>query len=310
MTYVCAVKLAWSLMCTVVRATQAALTVGGLSEVVQSPARGLSLVSRNKEGLLSIPGYWALHLLSSGLGHWIRSGASAAAARAVAAGDALDSGREARLLSLRPLYGWLAATIGVALALEGITAVLAAAVEPVSRRACNAAYIAWMLAFNTQASSHMCLAGLIDKLNCVSLAVVLDVRCPSMQQQDVASKMLSQETLLEALGCCITDVRNGDRLQRTQVQWVQVLAAFAAAQLLGQQPVPRLLQAINANMLPIFLAANVLTGVINLSLNTLSVNDWAARGMVTCYMLCLCFVAEEAYRTKRSHASSSAIDSS
>ena len=85
----------------------------------------------------------------------------------------------------------------------------------------------------------------------------------------------------------------------TPAPCMQVLAAFAAVQLLGQQPVPRLLQAVNAKMLPIFLAANVLTGVINLSLNTLSISNWAARGVVACYMLCLCCLAHVAYRTKQ-----------
>ena len=87
--------------------------------------------------------------------------------------------------------------------------------------------------------------------------------------------------------------------QRTPVHCVQVLAAFAAAQLLGQQAVPRLLQAVNANMLPVFLAANMLTGLINLSMDTLSVSDWTARAIVACYMLCLCSAANIAYRTKR-----------
>jgi len=83
------------------------------------------------------------------------------------------------------------------------------------------------------------------------------------------------------------------------VHCVQVLAAFAAVQLLGQQSVPRLLHAVNANMLPVFLAANVLTGLINLSIDTLSISDWTARGVVACYMLCLCSAASIAYRTKR-----------
>ena len=79
---------------------------------------------------------------------------------------------------------------------------------------------------------------------------------------------------------------------------MQVLAAFAAVQLLSQQAIPRLLQAVNANMLPLFLAANVLTGLINLSMDTLGTGDWTARGVVACYMLCLCSAAHIAHRTK------------
>ncbi len=127
------------------------MTAGGLGALVQSEARGIGLFSRNKEGLLSVPGYWALHLLSAGLGHWLRSGATGAAARAVSGISSVGSGHSARL-SLRPLYGWLAATAGVGLALDGAATAMAASVEPISRRACNAAYVLWMLAFNTQAS--------------------------------------------------------------------------------------------------------------------------------------------------------------
>ncbi len=112
-----------------VASAQAALT-HGLSEVAQSEVRGPSLFSRNKEGLVSIPGYWALHMLSAGLGHWIRNSAAAAAGRAA------DG---APRMSLRPLFAWLAAVV-----------------EPISRRACNAAYVVWMLAFNTQVSFHCC----------------------------------------------------------------------------------------------------------------------------------------------------------
>ncbi len=87
-------------------------------------------------------------------------------------------------------------------------------------------------------------------------------------------------------------------LTHSPVHCVQVLAAFAAVQLLGQQAVPRLLNDVNANMLLVFLAANVLTGLINLSMDTLSVSDWTARGIVACYMLFLCSAANIAYRTK------------
>ena len=61
---------------------QVALTRGGLSHVVHSELRGGSLISRNKEGLLSIPGYWALHLLSAGIGRILRQSAGAAAVAA------------------------------------------------------------------------------------------------------------------------------------------------------------------------------------------------------------------------------------
>ncbi|GLC43968.1 hypothetical protein PLESTB_000215100 [Pleodorina starrii] len=54
---------------------------------------------------------------------------------------------------------------------------------------------------------------------------------------------------------------------------------------------PRVLQAINANQLPIFLAANLLTGAINLSMDTLQVADWPARALVGAYITCICGLA-------------------
>lgn len=43
----------------------------GLIEVAHSDARGPELWHLNKEGLLSLPGYWALSLLSVGLGSFL-----------------------------------------------------------------------------------------------------------------------------------------------------------------------------------------------------------------------------------------------
>lgn len=45
-------------------------------------------------------------------------------------------------------------------------------------------------------------------------------------------------------------------------------------------PPLQLLSAINRNMLSLFLAANLLTGGVNMAINTLAVGAWAARGIV------------------------------
>ena len=72
----------------------------------------------------------------------------------------------------------------------------------------------------------------------------------------------------------------------------QVLVAFALVQLFGQQHVPRLLEAVNRNMLATFLLANVLTGLINLLTDTLGTADWPARLTVAGYMAVLSVFAE------------------
>jgi multisubunit Na+/H+ antiporter MnhC subunit len=42
----------------------------------------------------------------------------------------------------------------------------------------------------------------------------------------------------------------------------------------------RLMLSFNRNMLALFLAANLLTGAVNLSINTLAVGRWGARSIV------------------------------
>ena len=49
--------------------------------------------------------------------------------------------------------------------------------------------------------------------------------------------------------------------------------------------------AVNRCMLPVFLIANLLTGAINMSVETLTVGDWAARGIVACYLGLVCAAA-------------------
>ena len=115
--------------------------------MVHSELRRGSLLSRNKEGLLSIPGYWALHLLSVGIGHQLQASASAVALEAA---PPAQGGAGRRHISLRPLYSWVAQWAVVAAGLGALTTALSDSVEPVSRRACNAAYVCWMLGFNLQ----------------------------------------------------------------------------------------------------------------------------------------------------------------
>jgi glucosaminylphosphatidylinositol acyltransferase len=167
----------------------------GLIDYVHSDERGSSFLSSNKEGILSLPGYLALHLLGCAAGAFLE----------VSFG--LQSTKGGQRIRMSALVAATWATFGVA----------ARWIEPVSRRACNATYVLWMLGLN--------------------------------------------------------------------LQLLLIFTAVAAA--LPALPLPRILQSVNDLMLPTFLAANVLTGLINLAFDTLAAGNILARALVLVYMAVL-----------------------
>jgi phosphatidylinositol glycan class W len=53
---------------------------------------------------------------------------------------------------------------------------------------------------------------------------------------------------------------------------------------------PPLLETINANGLPIFLAANLLTGLVNVSMRTMYASWYTAMGVLLAYSMGLCVI--------------------
>jgi hypothetical protein len=137
----------------------------------------------------------------------------------------IEAGREGSSRgrpSSRALWVW-ALQLGLADAALWLASELAdPLVEPVSRRACNLAYILWICALS---------------LGMVVLCLVTQLVTPPAQG------------------------------------------------------LPQLLAAANRNMLPVFLAANLLTGAVNLAVDTLAVGDAGARALVCAYMLLVCLLA-------------------
>jgi glucosaminylphosphatidylinositol acyltransferase len=129
-------------------------------------------------------------------------------------------------------------------------------VQPVSRRACNAAYILWVLAFNLQ----VCLI-------------------PSPARGHYVAAL------------CHAGLWTNHSMSMHRFDALQMLTAYAVANMLNPAAWAGIFHDVNRSMLPVFLVANLLTGGINLSIDTLAVADWAAIGIVALYTVALCGLA-------------------
>jgi hypothetical protein len=72
---------------------------------------------------------------------------------------------------------------------------------------------------------------------------------------------------------------------------LQMLTAYAVANVLNPVAWKGIFHDANRSMLQLFLVANLLTGCINLSIDTLNVGDSAAIGIVALYTVALCGLA-------------------
>ncbi|XWS62167.1 hypothetical protein CRYUN_Cryun07bG0187800 [Craigia yunnanensis] len=169
----------------------------GLNVYLLSNERGMDIISRNKEGIFSIFGYWGMYLIGVQVGYYLFFGNhSSSMLRS-------NNGTRIRVWLLSIMFWFL-------------TLLLDGHVERISRRMCNLAYVTWVLAQNLQLLAILMLSDYVP-----------------------GSKILALE------------------------------------------------RAFDRNLLASFLLANVLTGLVNLSVDTLFVSSVSALLILISYALTL-----------------------
>eukprot|EP00668_Euglena_longa_P038836 GGOE01049941.1.p1 GENE.GGOE01049941.1~~GGOE01049941.1.p1 ORF type:complete len:470 (+),score=129.61 GGOE01049941.1:53-1411(+) len=189
----------------VLAAYQAALSHLGLTEYVEGADRS-NLIAANKEGLASLGGYFGLYCVGAGVGRSLFRHP-----RAVVGGTLRDRMAQPQVRVVAAAFSCAALA----------AAVLHTTVQPTSRRLCNAAYVAFTVAYN---------------LWFVGIFMLLQLIHPMPPQ-------------------------------------------VASAQ--------SLLPAVNANQLACFLLGNVLTGLTNMSIDTVHTTPAAAYTVLLLYMAVL-----------------------
>ncbi|XP_065856322.1 uncharacterized protein At4g17910 [Euphorbia lathyris] len=174
--------------------------ISGLNEYLVSDKRGTDIISKNKEGIYSILGYWGMYLVGVQLGHY------------------LFFGNRSSTTIKSYKWAWIRVSF-LTLVFWSVTVILDRHVERVSRRMCNMAYVTLVLAEN-----------------------------------------------------------------------FQVLALLMVSGLSGGSKISQLEEAFNQNLLGTFLLANVLTGVINLYVDTIFVKSSLALLILVCYAYVLSII--------------------
>ncbi|KAJ7187178.1 GWT1-domain-containing protein [Mycena filopes] len=206
----------------------------------------VGLISANKEGVVSLGGYLAIHLLGLAAGTLVLPPSPAFFRRRgrgggvnAQLGAARQNDKTAMELASYAIVWW--AVLGVVLSFP--------VDEGVSRQTANLPYALWITAFN---SSFILGYLILDMVFFPGPTARKKPFPPSDGQTDVSHDEVEKQ-----------DARRA----------------------------PELLEAINLNALPLFLLANLLTGLVNLSVETMYATDARAMGVLALYALGFCGVA-------------------
>ncbi|KAI5121922.1 hypothetical protein M0805_000251 [Coniferiporia weirii] len=229
----------------------------------------VNLLSANKEGLVSLTGYLAIHLLGLSTGtvllppspsdfrrqqNRLRQRLHGDSAPSSQASDGRQGNKKHQrqnsktiieLFSYATLW-WICLGLCYLANIGG----------RVSRRLANFPYVMWMAAFNT--SFIMC--------------------------------YLLLDTLVSPASISKGWEGQGDRLQPSTAADIHATSSKELS-LKPKPKAPMLLEAINLNGLALFLLANIVTGLINLSMSTMYASDTTAMLVLSAYSFGLCLVA-------------------
>lgn len=229
---------------------QLALSFTPLQHYALNAAR-TDWLSMNREGIISLPGYLAIHLLGLATGLLVipsspsyfrrmrkqlrLNAENSESARPLPKFDSpRDNGKTATELFSYSVVWWT---------LVGLI-VLARGNQAVSRRLANLPYVLWTAAYNTS-------------------AILIYILLEMLQKQEAPAQIRD-------------DTKDADLIEPRPIRPAQA---------------PLLLEAINRNSLLFFLLANLCTGVVNLGMRTMYAGTTLAMFVLSGYSLAICYVA-------------------
>ncbi|KAH9052806.1 GWT1-domain-containing protein [Lactarius vividus] len=240
------------------------LSAGLTSYVLDAPRQ--SLISANKEGLVSLTGYLAIHLLGLSTGTLViplfaaaarkRRNSDAPARRVSLSMPHRENDKTATELFSYAVIYWT---------LFGISRYFHIGGPDASRRLVNLPYILWVAAYNT------------TFLLCYMLLDLAFFPTP-----------LAKSTYSPVSGLKVVRRPSDDDNDKARGATSPLVPPYRAMTSSGPSPMPAppLLEAINRNSL-----ANVATGVVNLSMRTMYASDGWAMGVLSAYAFGVCVFA-------------------
>ncbi|PWN39040.1 hypothetical protein IE81DRAFT_369404 [Ceraceosorus guamensis] len=295
------------------------LRLTSLQSYALAPGPRTSLFSANKEGVVSLAGYLALYLIGLDVGHYVLPlDPYYAYRRASASRNKPKYEKLCEVLASLSLLFWMA---------YGLLALVSPAGRVASRRLANLPYVIWVSAFNVSflLGYVAIFLALVEWPASTANRAVDDASTrqrlrasrrkardnssdeDSMEEEaEDALRGLEHERLFEASRAQSKDGIPGQPLVSAPTSYEDSSAlalnadnasrSLARATAPAEPRTPALLEAINAQGLHIFLAGNLLTGLVNLTMRTLFVPAPLALVILLLYLAACSALALEGWR--------------